>query len=179
LEHDNLRAALDWSNTKGDGAAGLWLAAGLWQFWFMRGNFAEGRRWLEETLARSDPSRRTRARAYELGALGCLTWVQGDYGLARARLEESAAIYQELGDMPGYAYALNWLAMVTTELGHPHAARALAQKAVELCRAREVQWYLAHSLFVLGRTIRESGEYAAAVPIYEESIARFRTLGDQ
>ena len=58
-EHDNLRAALAWSEEGADDAeAGLRLAAGLWRFWEIRGFLQEGRGWLERMLrssARRDP----------------------------------------------------------------------------------------------------------------------------
>jgi predicted ATPase len=54
-EHDNLRSALAWSSTAGgDAARGLRLAGAFWWFWYVRGYFGEGRRWLSALLADSD-----------------------------------------------------------------------------------------------------------------------------
>src|SRR5258706_155752 len=61
-EHDNLRAALRWlldqsvpegSDTTAEREAGLRLAGALGYFWYVRGYHTEGRRWLEEALART------------------------------------------------------------------------------------------------------------------------------
>src|SRR5262249_10809718 len=47
-EHDNLRAALNWSIvSEGDADLGLRLGAALVRFWFIRGYLSEGNRWLD------------------------------------------------------------------------------------------------------------------------------------
>src|SRR5262249_52329461 len=43
-EHDNLRAALQWSV---EAEKRLRLASALWRFWYVRGHLQEGRGWLE------------------------------------------------------------------------------------------------------------------------------------
>ena len=50
-EHDNLRAALRWALDHARGATALRLGGALWQFWYLRGNLGEGRRWLEAGLS--------------------------------------------------------------------------------------------------------------------------------
>jgi predicted ATPase/DNA-binding SARP family transcriptional activator len=180
-ERANLRAALGWSNRESDNAAGLRLAASMWRFWFMRGEFGEGRRWLEETLARIDASLRTTERAYALTALGCLIWMQGRQpnAVARALFESSAAIYQELGDTRGIAYSLLWRSHLATELPDSHLARSLAEESVRLFRTTGDRWGLAQSLFTLGRAERVAGDHAVSLPHYEESVAIFREVGDR
>ncbi|MEU4559412.1 BTAD domain-containing putative transcriptional regulator [Actinoplanes sp. NPDC023936] len=62
-DHDNLRAALDWSLWAEPDEA-LLLAVSLWRFWLARGHFVEGSRWLERTLAaapRTSGAERSRA----------------------------------------------------------------------------------------------------------------------
>src|SRR5262249_59023921 len=53
VEHDNLRAALEWSQAEEDGIeAGLRLVAALSWFWRMRNHLQEGQQWLEAALGR-------------------------------------------------------------------------------------------------------------------------------
>jgi predicted ATPase len=83
LEHDNMRAALEWSKTgRGDAQTGLRLAGALAWFWQVRGYLHEGRGWLEAALARPEASGRTAARAMALLGSGGLTWSQGDFTVA-------------------------------------------------------------------------------------------------
>jgi tetratricopeptide (TPR) repeat protein len=153
----------------------------MWRFWFMRGEFGEGRRWLEETLARIDASLRTTERAYALTALGCLIWMQGRQpnAVARALFESGAAIYQELGDTRGFAYSLLWRSHLATEQPDSHLARSLAEESVRLFRTTGDRWGLAQSLFTLGRAERVAGDHAVSLPHYEESVAIFREVGDR
>src|SRR5262245_47368354 len=105
VEHDNLRAALAWthehgavdSSTTTGAEAELRLAGALFLFWDMRDHQIEGRRWLEGALARTNKSVRTAARAMALFAAGRITAGYGDNVTGRALLEESVAIWRELG----------------------------------------------------------------------------------
>jgi non-specific serine/threonine protein kinase len=63
-EHDNLRAALEWSKRDPEGAeAGLRLGAALWRFWEVRNYVREGRQQLAELLALPEATQPTAARA--------------------------------------------------------------------------------------------------------------------
>jgi len=62
------------------------LAGALWQFWDMRGYYGEGRRWLEEALAKD--GRASVARAKVLEGVGWLADLQGDIDRAVAAAEE-------------------------------------------------------------------------------------------
>jgi predicted ATPase/class 3 adenylate cyclase/tetratricopeptide (TPR) repeat protein len=49
-EHDNLRAALDWSITGRDTDTALRFVVALWVFWLVRGHISEGRSWCAAAL---------------------------------------------------------------------------------------------------------------------------------
>ncbi|MEP7358979.1 MAG: LuxR C-terminal-related transcriptional regulator, partial [Anaerolineales bacterium] len=49
-EHDNLRAALAWSQAAAETEMGLRLAGAVWRFWFLRGHLLEGEQWLRRML---------------------------------------------------------------------------------------------------------------------------------
>ncbi len=91
-ELENLRSALRWSSLEeGRYEAGLRLAAALEDFWYVRGYVGEGRRWLEELLARAGSvSAVFRARALAVVAL--LTYCQADYGQAMTYFESAHAL---------------------------------------------------------------------------------------
>lgn len=109
-EHPNLRAALSWALDRrtaesGERAElGLRLAATLWRFWDSHGHPSEGRRWLDRGLSESNAP--SAARAEALTGIGWIMLFQGDYELAITRLEESLALFGELGDERDIASAL-------------------------------------------------------------------------
>ncbi|MFC6064318.1 ATP-binding protein [Streptomyces ochraceiscleroticus] len=110
-EHANLRAALDFCLTEGDGHAALDMGGALWFFWFACGFAREGRHYLDRALA-LDPTPGP-ARASAMWACGLAAIAQGDTetslhlgGVFRAAMADEAdetppiaAIYLEGGSL--------------------------------------------------------------------------------
>jgi predicted ATPase/class 3 adenylate cyclase len=178
MEHDNLRAALEWAKMEERGAeAGLRLAGALHRFWAMRGYLSEGREWLEGAVSRSQGPSKARAKAiYGAGALG---FVQGDYGRAEALCEQSLALYRELGDKFGIALSLNVLASLHMYRGDYGRAIALLEQSLALCRELDHRWLIAATLSTLARTLRPRGDYERAKALLEESLILWRQTGDK
>ena len=180
-EHDNLRAALRWAADTAEAEMGLRLGGALFWFWFHRGYWSEGRRWLEGALATEGGAGaplRTVARTKALFGTGVLAWTQGDHSAARTQLEESVAIWRELGDKRGLAHTLHFLGVEVLGQGEHVAARALAQESVEIFREGEDTWGLAASLASLGIVAQTQEDYSLASSLLGESAALFRGMGD-
>jgi len=76
-EHDNMRAALEWSQAGEAGReAALRMAGALYRFWYSRGYLTEGHQWLEGALARSSGAA-AGPRARALHGAGWLAWGAG------------------------------------------------------------------------------------------------------
>jgi non-specific serine/threonine protein kinase len=179
-EHDNMRAALRWSlqgeGRVGSAETGLRLAAAVWRFWRYRGRQREGCAWLAAVLALPDAAGPTAARAAALYAAGFLVSDLGDRAAARAWLEESVALWRELGDARGLGRALARLGLAT--LAHDRAAgRALLEEAVAHARAAGDRWGLALTLRFMGHLEDRRTGPAGPSPL-EASAALFRELGD-
>jgi predicted ATPase/class 3 adenylate cyclase len=122
VEHDNFRAALEWSDAaaslperpSGDPALTLVrLATALGAFWILRGYWTEGYHWLmraAEATAKpdntQDDSERTKLRALTLLWCGRLTQYRGFWEQARLPLQEALSLFRRLGDGRGAAAAL-------------------------------------------------------------------------
>jgi non-specific serine/threonine protein kinase len=129
-EHDNLRTALAWLREHGESELGLRLGGALWQFWSVRGHFAEGRAWLEELLRQPAAAARSAARANALNGAGSLAFSQGDDARAQLLFEESLAIWRELGDEREAAHSLSDLGRVAYERGDAAAALSLYEESL-------------------------------------------------
>jgi tetratricopeptide (TPR) repeat protein len=179
-EHDNLRAALAWCETKADRSeAGLRIAGALWRFWAVRGHFCEGREYLDRALGRAGTQERTAARTKALNGAGVLALSQGDYAWARAMHEESLAIRRELGDRQGVAASLNNLGNVAKDQGEYAAARALYEEALAAFRVLGHKQFMANALGNLGDVAWAQGDYAGARALLEEALAIRKVLGDR
>jgi len=183
VEHDNLRAALAWSREEEPkGEVGLRLAGALSWFWFHREYWSEWRGWLDGLLATQESARgrpeRTAARAKALSGRGFLAWMQGDQAAARSRLEESVALWRELGDKQGLAQALRFLSGSFESQGDYAVARPLAEESVALFRKGEDKFGLGITLSRLGITALAQGDYAVARASLEEGVAICRKIED-
>ncbi len=177
-DHVNLRVALEWSVESGDVQVGLRLANALWRFWEVRGHWSEGRGWLEEVLKRSgEASPALRAKA--LKAAGFLTRYLGDYAAAHSLLEESLAMYRELGDKRGMALSLNNLGVVAGDQGDYERAVAFYEESLALSRELGAKDTIAMVLNNLAIVASHQRDFVAARSLYQESLGIFRELRDK
>ncbi|HEV2458079.1 MAG TPA: tetratricopeptide repeat protein [Ktedonobacterales bacterium] len=181
-EQDNLRAALEWARTHGETERGLRLGYALWGFWYLRGQVSEGRGWLEGLLALpilEADERIFSPRAGVLQGAGTLAYGQGDYAVARARLEESAALFRRLGDRRRIRVTLNNLALVEDAQGHYTRAQALYEENVAAERTEGDQYVLATGLINLGNVAAHLGNLAQAERWVSESLTLFQEVDDR
>jgi predicted ATPase/transcriptional regulator with XRE-family HTH domain len=177
VEQDNFRAALRWSLERGDVAAGLRLAAGLWRFWDVRGHRREGLEWLEALLARSEPVP-AGVRANALAAAGNLAWPQGAHGRARDLYEAGLALHRDLGDLRGTARALSNLGLVAYLQGDLRRAASLHRESLAARRTAGDRHGIAVSLNNLAVALNHAGDHWHAAILLEEALSIRRSIGD-
>ena len=177
VELDNLRAALAWSLEGGEPEVGLRLAGALWWFCYLHGYYGEGREWLEGALEGGEDSPPP-LRAKALNGTGVLAFLQCEYGLATARLEEGLALYRELGDERGVASALQTLGSIAREQGRYARAQALHGESLSLWRGLGDEWGIARSLNYLGFAAWLYEDHERAKSLCVEALSVYRELGD-
>ena len=175
-EHDNLRAALEWSlaATPGDDVA-LRLAGALAWFWASRGYGTEGRRWLERALAR--PTDRAEARLKAHYGAGWLAHVQRDGHAAHGQLEPALVLARALGDTWATAWTLHLLGRVAYFGGEAATARELGEQSLAAAHAAGDEWLIAWALHLLALAAHIATDYHTARAHYVEALTIRRRLG--
>jgi predicted ATPase/tRNA A-37 threonylcarbamoyl transferase component Bud32 len=183
-EHDNLRAALEWAleDIADEQEAerrelALRLSAALEAFWWMHGHFSEGRTFLERALAQSE-GESTSLRASVLRAAANLAEGQGDHARADMLVQQSLALYRELGDTRGIANSLFQVQGAAWRRGKLAEVITLMEERVRLMRQVGEPWEVGEALFYLADTVIMHGEYARGQALFEEALVLFRRAGN-
>lgn len=175
---ENLRRALAWLiDEGGDRDAGLDMAASLEWFWNTRGDWSEGREWLERALARARGGTRVRARATL--ALANLAERQGDFAVARDAYVDALALVRTLDEPAMLARTLHNLAIVLRDVGEYESAMAMEEEALGHFRQARDARGIAVCLNSLGVNAAERGDYATATRWFEETLDICRAMGSE
>jgi predicted ATPase/class 3 adenylate cyclase len=177
-EHDNLRAALRRTLERQDTETALRLGAALWHFWEVHGHFTEGRRWLEQALGQNQGTTLA-VRAKSFSGAGTMAWHLGDYSQAALFHQEALALYRELGDQSGMAFALNNIGAQAHDQGDFEQAAVYYAEGLDLARASGHQQTVVYILHNLGEIAQYQHDYPRARALYGESLAVSRELGNR
>jgi predicted ATPase/transcriptional regulator with XRE-family HTH domain len=183
-EHDNLRAALRWlfdQDTPAEREVGLRLAGALAEFWLRRGYNMEGRRWLEEALARvpaeagADPAVRTRA-LLEAGPVFAL---QSEFARAQAVLEEALVLAEQRQDAAAAAEAYTELGLCAVFTGELEEAERRLREAMRRWEALvDNTQRRGGTLFYCGLAADAMADTAAAEAHYTAALRWLEAAGD-
>jgi predicted ATPase len=174
-EHDNLRAALAWSRSRGDAEKELRLVVALSRFWDTHGHLREGRAHLDAALERMTPDLPVSLQVAALVHAGWMAYTEGDYPTAHRHYERTLILAREQRNPSTMADALNYLALVLVEEGDFGAARSFFEESLAVCREHDLRaWSV---LSNLGNLALRQADYEAARSYLEQSAAGCRALG--
>ena len=181
-EHDNMRAALSWSLEEGgDVELGLRVAGALGWFWYVRGHYVEGRKWLEEALAKEGwAPAAVQARA--LAAAGWLAYQQADLGrMEEASLEGMNLFRQAKGarskDTEQFLHLV--LGAAKWERGDLKQAFELLEAGLALSREEGEEYWIAEFIHDLGLAWILQGDTERGMELLDEALRLSRALGDR
>jgi predicted ATPase/ATP/maltotriose-dependent transcriptional regulator MalT len=176
LDRDNLRAALECADTRGDRDAMLRLVAALAAFWVLRGHTAEGGRWCARALATDEGSSVLRARA--LWAAAYVAVYADDHQTFAVRAPEALALSRELGDAWATARATNVISYVNLWQDAPGALADLAG-SIALARSVGDDWAEADGLKMMTIAWEVAGDLDAADTTLAELLQVARRLDNK
>jgi predicted ATPase len=178
IEHDNVRAALDWAIDNDEGDTALRMVAALWRFWHLHGDLTAGRRWIDAALSLPSSRGPSTTRGWALLAAGSLAYWQLDPDKAAASYQQGLEMFTQLGDRAGIAEGIYHSAFgLALQLKVPESM-ALFRKSRETFESLGNRRGVADSLFGLCMATRLSGDAHAARAAGEEGLRIHRELRD-
>jgi len=102
---------------------------------------------------------------------------EGDYEQAVVHLDESLAMWRDLGDHWGLATALFIRGGVARAQNQNDLALALFEESLSLLREVGDLWGIAHQLGELGALVQEQGDYERASELLHQCLAAWQEFG--
>ncbi|MGH8896269.1 MAG: BTAD domain-containing putative transcriptional regulator [Egibacteraceae bacterium] len=170
VEHDNFRAALEWSlEDPGGTEAGLRLTHALNPLWLLRGHCREGLVWMEALSGR--PGGDHAMASAVLRRAANLAWRMGDLSGAVRLSDQALALARRSGGRRHVGAALKTVGGLAMIRGELERARALLTESVTIGRELGDQVLVNGSLLWLAWVIQRQGRYREARARIEEFLA--------
>ena len=180
-ELDNFRAALDWCLSSRHTEKLLRLFTALNWTWLLRWSPSEARSWLDKIRVLPDIADYPEAYAQVLNTAVRRESLAANLDLARSLLEESQAIWLELGanGERGLAEALSlWGMIAHSSEGDINVAASYFEQSFELYQKCGDKWGMALARFSSGCVAYDANNDASALAWLNQSLDLFRQLGD-
>jgi non-specific serine/threonine protein kinase len=176
VELDNVRAVLEWTTANGQAERIAEASWDSWTYWWSSGNISEGRRRMEDALA-AEPDLPALPRAKLLFIAATLGQAVGDFRSAWPMVEESRAVFEEVGFKRGVADARGTGGLIALGLGRPEDALDLMQRAVKLDLEVDNEWGAAAMLGFSATVPFVRGDLDRARGFVERGLKLSRKIG--
>ena len=178
-EHNNMRAALDWSLKEGaDLEAGIRLAASLGLFWYLHSHFMEGlersRTFLEKARAHGDE----KVLAKLLFRTADLHLHRAEFDAAVQLADEAVALCRKINDKHLLAWALYIRGDISLALHELKAAEKTLTECVKVCIDVGYEAVQDISLILLSTILLRQGDLERAHATVLDGLALAEKLSD-
>jgi len=169
---ESYRVALTWLIERGCPGDAAGIAAGLMQFWMIRGGAAEGLQWYEQILAL--PSLPPVLEAKALVGAAMMMYSLGELGRARTGLTRALALADAAGDPDVVAQAEHLFGHIEHAVGNIGVARDRFTRSVAGFRALRIPWGVGNSLNGLAKVALAMGDAAEAERLLDQATSVLR-----
>lgn len=184
-DHNNFRAALTFLFDGEDPMAGARLVSVLAWFWYVRGFYTEGRRWISLTLSAVEQnnhdtgnSETLALRADILRIAGILAYMQSDHDQAVDFSKQALKIARRLEDKGLIARTLNNIGTILDQQGKTRESHSYHEESLQIRREMGDRPGMAHVLANLALVRERQGDHEQASSMCEECITIAREMGD-
>jgi predicted ATPase len=176
----NVRLALEWSmKSPANVQKGLRIVGSLTRYAEIRGNLEEMRDFLAELLNAPGAEEPTLARAFALIGAGRVSWCRDSSEDALKYYQEGIALLEKFGRTRDVILQNGFMGFIERNLGIREHAEARFQKALDAGREFNDVVLTAVGMSGLGAIAAEHGDFSASRRLREESLAIYRSTGDQ
>ncbi len=175
VDHDNIRAALDWSIGHDRVHLARRIVAALWKFWWQRGHTSEGRHWADAVLGHAsdvtdDAEGTDLAGVLNTAGVMILDAI-GEVDDAITLFRRAIAIYRRTGPPAALAETINNLGAALSEAGQDAEGAERFRESLALARAAGDRYETCHSLVNLGEVSTRLGDFEQAERLAIEAVA--------
>lgn len=176
IEQDNLRTAMRHVRDLQQVTTLQRFTVALSRYWYVRGQFSEGRDWMNAVLEQRDNLEPLRV-ARTLNDMGGLAWGQGDFRSARTWFEEALVLMRAHDETPQrIAGTVNNLGLASVMIGDFAGAEQYYRQSLLLFRELDDTWAIADVLGNLGMISTTRGDFDTALQQQRESIALLQQI---
>jgi predicted ATPase len=178
-EHNNMRAALDWSLKEGaDLQTGIRLAASLGLFWYLHSHFVEGLERSQIFLQKARDLGDERVLAKLLFRTADLHLHRAEFDSAARLGKEAVALCRKIDDKALLAWALYVQGDIFLAIHDLSAAEACLTESVEVCIEIPYEAVRDISLLLLSTILLRKGDLTRAHKVVVEGLALAEKLSD-
>lgn len=185
LDHDNIRAALDWALVHGEAEIAMRLIVATWRFWQRRGHLVEARGRVDMVMALPGVAEQSDdLQAAAFGAAGGITYWQADAHATYHYYSSALSAAQRSGDPRLIARALYDHGFAGSDADHVgdniyRDGLPYWLKSFELYHELGDEQGIADSAWGLSQANAAIGNQAQAVAYAQQALEGYRRLGDQ
>ncbi len=178
IEHDNFRAALEYSLGRASEIQKSFSLINLLQkFWVKQGHFSEGLNWAKKALATPNAANFRAERAGTLFVAGDLYARIGDQLNSLHYIQQSMELYQQLNDRTHAVRVKGFLSGLIIEQGDLEKAWEMLLECEKEARSLQAFGLLKWTLYDLGTIAQRQGRHAESRRYFEEAITLVRQSG--
>ena len=170
LEHDNYRAALEWTLLNEPETA-LRITGALPQFWIRRGYLAEGHRWSRQTLETNGDSANPKLLVKGFIGIASLIWKQGNLIEAEQFYAKALKLSREINDKLLIAFSLSGFATIKMLQEDFATALPLLEEGFGIANEVDDKYLAARLANTLGEIFRSKEDYQTAKSYYEKTLS--------
>lgn len=177
-EHDEIRRAFETCREPGaDPSLALRMAGALFRYWHVRGHWSEGEATSRDAIGRAADLPATAEKAKTLNVIAVFALFKGRLDEARSGLEETLAVWTELGKAPGIASARLNLGNVAYMAGDYDAAKREYAASLEIMRGLDQADGVCRSLISLANIALVQRDYEQSREYAREAVERTQRIG--